>query len=183
MDFITVLKFVISELESKKIPYMLVGSVASSFYGDPRLTRDIDIVLELLPKHTMLLENIFLPKDFYIPPSEILRDEILNKGSFNLIHHQSGLKIDVVVKKVSPHSHEEFSRRQNHEITRQFFSYIASPEDVIIKKLQYYQEGGSHKHLTDCRSIINQIVIDETYLTKWIRILNLNTEWEKLNNF
>lgn len=180
MDFITVLKLVLSKFEEGNIPYMLVGSVASSFYGDPRLTRDIDIVIEVSPKDVIEFESLFSSNDFYIPPSEILRDEILNKGSFNLIHHQSGLKIDIVIKKLSPHGEEEFLRRQKHEILPQMFSCVASAEDIILKKLQYFQEGGSQKHLMDCRAILSQTKVDELYLKKWIKYLNLQKEWDLL---
>lgn len=181
MDFISLLKLLVGKLESVNIPYMLVGSVASSFYGDPRLTRDIDVVVELLPTHVSNFESIFSSNDFYVPPMEVLSDEVLNKRSFNLIHHETGLKIDVVIKKLAPHSIKEFSRRQKHQILPQLEGFIASPEDVIIKKLQYFQEGGSQKHLTDCRSILNQANVDLEYIEHWIHLLNLSDEWNVLS--
>ena len=181
MDFVHLLKFVIEKLAAAHIPYMLVGSVASSFYGDPRLTRDIDMVLELLPSHLTSFSQIFDPKDFYIPPHEIIRDEVLSKRSFNLIHHETGLKIDIMIKKPTPHGEEEFKRRQRHEILPGFNGYIASPEDVILKKLQFYREGGSPKHLVDCKAILSQSPLDNSYLDQWIEDLHLTKEWGLLD--
>lgn len=180
MDFIGLIKLVIDKLDSAKIPYMLVGSVASSFYGDPRLTRDIDMVLELLPSHIRSFHQLFDSKDFYVPPDEIIRDEVLNKRSFNLIHHETGLKIDIMVKKPTPHGEEEFQRRQKLEILPGFEGYIASPEDVILKKLQFYQEGRSPKHIADCKAILSQVSVDESYIVKWVTVLNLQKEWSLL---
>lgn len=183
MEFVSLLKLIIQKIESAGIPYMLVGSVASSFYGDPRLTRDIDLVLELHPMHLLKFSEVFQEDEFYIPPDEVVRDEVLNKRSFNLIHHETGFKIDIMIKKTSAHGQGEFLRRQMHEVLPGFEAYIASPEDIIIKKLQFYQEGGSQKHLIDCRAILSQSSLDNVYLDKWVKELNLHKEWDELSRY
>lgn len=182
MDFVGLLKVIIKKLESEQIPYMLVGSVASSYYGDPRLTRDIDLVVELYPEHILKFYQTFEVSEFYIPPEEVLRDEVLNRRSFNLIHHETGLKIDFMMRKVTAHAQEEFKRKQKLEILPGLNGYIATPEDVIIKKLQFYQEGGSQKHLTDSKSILSQVQIDFDYIERWIKTLRLEKEWRGLRN-
>lgn len=157
---------------------MIVGSVASSYYGDPRLTRDIDLVIELSPAHIKDFSAIFPESEFYVPPAEVLRDEALNRRSFNLIHRESGLKIDFIVRKKSPHAEAEFRRRKILEILPGLKAPIASPEDVILKKLQFHQQGQSSKHLEDCRAILSHIEIDENYMREWVANLNLQAEWE-----
>lgn len=82
-----------------------------------------------------------------------------------------------MIKKSTPHGEEEFGRRQKHEILPGFAAFIATPEDVIIKKLQYYQEGGSQKHITDCKAILSQHSLDNAYLARWIAALHLHDEW------
>lgn len=117
-----------------------------------------------------------------MPPSEILKDEIINRGQFNLIHHESGLKIDVMIRKQSPHAIEEFKRRKKLSFWKGFEAYVASPEDVIIKKLDFYRMGVSEKHITDIRGILANSTVDQEYLNRWIQILGLSQYWSKVSD-
>lgn len=159
---------------------MVVGSIASILYGEPRMTRDMDIVVELKSGSVRKLKAFFNEKEYYLPPDEIIFSEITARGQFNLLHHESGLKIDFIIRKDSPHSVEEFKRRRKMPFTVDFSAWVASPEDVILKKLSYYREGGSEKHLTDIRGIVAQTDIDENYLTRWISDLQLEKQWERV---
>ncbi len=170
----------IKKLEEQNIPYMVVGSVASMIYGEPRLTHDMDLVIDLLPKDALRLETLFPLEEFYCPPEEVLTAEIIHRGQFNLIHHESGLKIDLMVRKNSEHSICEFGRRRKAPFWQSNEVYIASPEDVIIKKLDYYREGGCEKYLTDVRGILAHTVVDESYLGVWVRKLGLSDEWKRV---
>lgn len=171
---------VLSRLEDARIPYMVVGSLSSIVYGEPRMTKDMDLVIDIPAQDADKFEFYFPQEGFYCPPSEILKDEIVHRGQFNLIHHQSGLKIDVIIRKQSPHSIEEFKRRNKISFWKGFEAYIASPEDVIIKKLDFYREGGSEKHLTDIRGILANSNIDDIYLNEWIKKLGLESYWNKI---
>lgn len=176
-EILEVFAGVLARLEQGGISYMVVGSVGSIIYGEPRMTKDMDIVVESRPEIAASFEELFPIEEFYCPPQEILRDEIVNHGQFNLIHHRSGMKIDVIVKACTAHAQSEFARRQKVEFWKDMNAFVATPEDIIIKKLQYYKEGGSDKHIRDIRGIIANHSLDKIYLDKWVAELKLQTEW------
>ncbi len=178
-DLWSVLRDAIGKLEKSSIEYMLVGSLASSSYGDPRLTRDVDLVVELKPSDTARLVQIFPEVEYYVPPAQVLSDEIQGRRQFNLIHLSSSLKLDFMVRKESPHGKEEFSRRRRFSIAPGLEVSVASPEDVILKKLEYFREGGSEKHLRDIQGILANQVVDRAYLEAWVERLALRGEWTR----
>jgi hypothetical protein len=171
----------ISEIfRSLGIPYLVTGSVASMAYGEPRLTNDIDVVADITFSHIPGLMTAF-PKEEYYIDEEIIKEAIGQIGQFNIIHPASGLKIDVIIKKDTPFDKNRFDR------TRQIYpgdysADFASPEDVIIKKMEYYKLGGSEKHLRDITGIfkISGESIDRNYISRWATELELNEIWEAL---
>lgn len=179
-DLLKTFRTVLEKLEGAKIDYMVVGSIASILYGETRMTRDMGLVVELKTNISNNLKSIFSESEFYLPPDEIISNEIASRGQFNLLHVESGLKVDFIVRKASPHSIEEFKRRKKMPFTKDFSAWLASPKDVIIKKLSYYREGGSDKHLTDIRGILLQTEIDQSYLTHWINELQLESYLKKV---
>lgn len=179
-NMIGVFTTVITKLESESIPYMVVGSVASMVYGEPRMTHDMDLVIDILPEDASKLQNLFPIKEFYCPPIEVLNSEIIERGQFNLIHQTTGIKIDLMIRKNSDHGKTEFDRRQKVPFWQGSEVFIATPEDVIIKKLSFYREGQSEKHLRDIRGILTETTIDKEYLNYWIQKLSLSSEWDKV---
>lgn len=179
-NLIDVFLSVIHKIESEKIPYMVVGSIASMVYGEPRMTHDLDLVVDILPKDAAKFETLFPLEEFYCPPLEVLSSEIIHRGQFNLMHHDSGLKIDIMIRKTSNHSIEEFNRKRQVPFWKGVYVCLASPEDIILKKLVFYREGGSEKHLKDIRGIMAETRLDETYIQEWIRELRLQTEYDKI---
>lgn len=175
-----VLRDVAMRLDQEKIPYFLVGSLASMYYGRPRFTKDVDLVVQLHPKMVFRFTEIFSIEEYYCPPQEILQDEVVRRGSFNLIHQSSGIKIDIVLFQDTEYHRSEFHRRAKVELMPQFEVCIAAPENIILKKLDYYREGGAEKHLTDIREILVGSTIDDDYLQLWIEKLSLKTEWAKI---
>jgi len=169
---------VLTRLEENSLPYMVVGSIASIVYGEPRMTKDMDIVVNTSPQDSLTFEKIFPMPEYYCPPKEVVIDEVIGRGQFNLIHPSSGLKIDIVIRKNNAHSVEEFNRRKRITLWQDFEAFIATPEDIIIKKLQFYEEGLSEKHLIDIRGILSQTTIDNKYLDSWITKLNLKDSWK-----
>lgn len=180
-DLISTFLEVTQKLEAAEIPYMIVGSVASMTYGEPRMTHDLDLVVQVLPKDASKFEQIFPSEQYYCPPEEIVKPEILGQGQFNLIHHDTGLKVDLVIRKGSEHAKTEFARRKRVPFFQGSDVFMASPEDVILKKLEYFREGGSQKHLRDVQGILAQTEIDESYLQGWISKLQLEAQWFQLN--
>jgi hypothetical protein len=164
-------------LDENQIPYMVVGSIASIVYGETRLTKDMDLVVDIPPAVIRNLATIFPTPEYYCPPLEVLQDEHLRRGQFNILHPASGLKVDFVFRKPTPHGEMEFSRRKQIELWPGLQVFIASPEDVIIKKLEYFKEGGSPKHLMDIRGILAITDLDRSYLEEWVTKLGLATEW------
>jgi hypothetical protein len=174
-----VLKDISSRLEGAKLSYFLVGSLAAMYYSRPRMTNDIDLVVEVKASDLKKFKELFKIEDYYCPPEEILRDEVLRQGSFNLIHQKSGLKVDIVLLKNTEFYQSEFVRRKKLLLAPELEVYIATPEDIIIKKLDYYREGGSEKHLSDIREIVAATALDQAYLQKWLAHFGLNQFWDK----
>jgi hypothetical protein len=179
-DIFSVFSEVTRRLESANVPYMVVGSVASMIYGEPRLTKDMDLVIDLLPAGARRLAELFPLDEFYCPPEEALSAELAERGQFNLIHHSTGIKVDLIVRKTTEHAVVEFSRRRREPLWEDYDAYIASPEDVIVKKLQHFRDGGSEKHLRDIRGILAHCELDDGYLQGWIRRLGLESEWGRI---
>jgi len=170
----------IHRLDQFGVPYMIVGSIAASYYGEPRLTKDLDIVLDVPTDKLSQFDHAFSEASFYVPPKDILADELTRRGRFNLIHLESGVKIDVVVRRNGLHAIEEFKRRQQVELWPGLKAYMASPEDVILKKLEYYREGQSQKHLTDIRGMMASWQLDRSYIESWVSRLGLGAEWNQV---
>ncbi len=178
-DVLEVFIEVLKRVEQAQIPYMVVGSVASAIYGEPRLTHDLDLVIDIQPNRATDLYKLFANSEFYCPPIDIIRCETKQRGQFNLIHQPSGYKIDIVIRKATDHGVEEFNRRKKVELWQDAAAFVASPEDVIIKKLQFYKEGSSEKHLRDIAGMMRNIKIDREYVDRWVSKLSLREEWMK----
>ena len=174
-----VLKDMVARLESRGIEYFLVGSLASMYYGQPRFTNDIDLVIAIKPAQLRTFMDLFPLEAYYCPPDEVLKDEVLRGGSFNLIHQESQIKVDVDLVKPTEFYVSEMKRRRRVSIAGDFEAYVASPEDIILKKLAFYRERGSEKHLADIRGVLAETEIDPSYLNAWITRMGLESEWEK----
>lgn len=170
---------VLERLEGNGITYMVVGSLSSIVYGEPRMTNHIDLVVDIPAAEAGKFAGLFPAERFHCPPAEILTAEIVGRGQFNLIHHETGLKIDLIVRKRSPHAVEEFARRRKVALLEGFEAYLASPEDVILKKLDFFREGGSRKHLADIRGILANTEVDDAYLKRWVKRLGLAAQWKR----
>ena len=175
------LKKIVDVFEDLQIPYLVTGAVASIAYGEPRLTNDIDIVADLKEEHVDGLVKAFPPDDFYID-EEMVRQAIQDHGQFNIIHPSSGLKVDVMIKKKTPHDKSRFERIRRIYPMETYQANFAAPEDVIIKKMEYYKEGGSDKHLRDIVGIlkISGESVDPNYIFEWAQRLGLFEIWDAI---
>ncbi|MBU0560328.1 MAG: hypothetical protein KJ799_11800 [Bacteroidetes bacterium] len=173
-----------TKLNKLNIQYMVTGSVASIVYGEPRLTHDIDIVLTLSLDKMDEFVNLFAINEFYCPPKEVLKIEILkeNRGHCNLIHHETGFKADIYFS-----GNDEFqlwALNNTKNITLEGLNLpIAPVEYVIIKKLEFYNEGKSQKHLKDIKSILanSSDHINFQLLEKFITQRALSQNWQLVN--
>jgi hypothetical protein len=179
MDLFDLLSKIVEVFEGLGIPYFVTGSVASMAYGEPRLTNDIDIVAGMGDHHIAALLVKFPSDEFYIS-EDMVREAVHRHGQFNIIHPASGLKVDVIIRKNTPFDDSRFNRMKRIQPSDLYHANFAAPEDVIIKKMEYYREGGSEKHLRDIAGIlkISNEAVDRSYISEWAKRLGLIDIWE-----
>jgi hypothetical protein len=150
------LKLFAAPLERANIDYVITGSIATILYAEPRLTHDIDIVIHLNIQDAKRIPVIFPEKEYYCPPEEIIIDEIKRpvRAQFNIIHHDSGFKADFFLLGNDPLHEWAFSNKRRMQIDNEYSVWLAPPEYVIIRKMQYFSEGGSDKHLRDIQNMV-----------------------------
>jgi len=174
-----VLKEVIGRLDAAKLPYMVTGSIAGNFYTIPRMTRDIDIVVELLERDVDRFILLF-EKDFYLEPRTV-RDAVMNQGMFNLIHDQFIIKIDFVVRKETPYRRREFSRRRKVTVEGQDIYFVA-PEDLILSKLPWAKDSRSEIQLSDVRNLLDSVKgLNRRYMARWARKLSVASLYREVS--
>lgn len=172
------LKYVIEVLERSRLDYMLVGSFASAYFGEPRQTFDIDIVIDLPRERIADLSAAFPPPQFYLSGSAM--DEAIRLGrQFNVIDFTSGYKIDFMLVRKDDWGRAQFARRQLNPLLSDQMAYTAAVEDVILGKLWYYEEGGSDKHLRDIAGIlrVHRQPVDHEYIERWVTVLGFQNAW------
>lgn len=172
------LKLVCQKLEQAHISYMLTGSLAANCYATPRMTRDIDIVIEILKTDVDTVYQIF-QEDFYVDKDQI-SEAIKYKNMFNIIHNDSVFKVDFIVRKDSLYRTTEFQRKRSIKIDDREI-WIVAPEDLIISKLLWAKDNFSAMHINDARNLVQTIKdIDNEYLMHWIKTLQLEQVYEKV---
>jgi hypothetical protein len=176
------LKIIANCFDSLKIPYFVTGAIASIAYGEARLTNDIDVVADIGERHISGLKKWFPVPDFYIS-EEAVREAIYHRDQFNIIHAASGLKVDVIMPKRTPFDKSRFKRIKRMRISEETEANFSSPEDVIIKKMDFYRKGGSEKHLRDITGIlkISGDTLDISYIGEWANRLGLDDIWKALH--
>lgn len=172
------LQHVTGVLERLRIPYLITGSTTCVFYGEPRYTNDIDVVLEIEAGAVTELCRAFPEDEFYVSEDAAV-SAAQRHGQFNLIHPRSGLKVDLIVSAGSAFDQSRYQRAQRLHPGPSFAAWFASPEDVILKKLEFFQRGGSDKHLRDIGGIlrVSGAKLDYGYLGDWAQRLGLSEEW------
>jgi hypothetical protein len=153
MEQRTLLLHAVEALESVGASYMVVGSYACIAYGEVRFTQDIDIVADFQFSQVNPFLSFFLTDDFYVSESA-MRDAIRNSFQFNVLHLQSGNKLDFILPRKDQWGSARILRARKTRLLPNRDVVTASPEDVIIGKLWYHAEGGSDKHLRDIAGIL-----------------------------
>jgi hypothetical protein len=172
---------IIQILNQLNIAYMLTGSVASSFYGEPRSTHDIDFVAVILPHDAKKLAKSFDPNRYYIS-EENIQEAIAQKTPFNLIDSHTGLKADFWPLKSDSFHQTCFDRRKKCKIFG-IDTYIATPEDLILTKLEWCKlSGGSEMQFKDALGIyeVQRKDLDLEYICKWSGHLGVKDLVDKL---
>lgn len=156
---------VINRINQIDIPYMLTGGIAAIFYGKPRLTHDFDLVVEIGTKKISKLIDSF--KDEFFVSAETIQKAIEDRSTFNLIHFDSGIKVDFWLIKEDEFDQKRFERRQKHSYSGREIVF-SSPEDIILIKLLWFKDSRIQKHLEDAIGIVEiQGDLDMSYVREW----------------
>ena len=173
----------VQRLGAAGFPYMVTGSVASMIYGEPRLTLDVDVVIELDAARAGALLAAFPEAEFYRPPLEVVRVEAAReaRGHFNLIHYATGMKADVYVAARDALHRWGLAHRRRIPLGEGEL-WVAPPEYVIVRKLEFWREGGSEKHLRDVRAMLAAgVALDRAFLEAELRARALEGAWHEVS--
>lgn len=181
MEQFELLHHVVSVLERLGLRYFVTGSMATIFFGEPRFTNDIDIVVDLPAGRIPELCAAFPAPDFYLS-EETAHRAVSRRGQFNIIHPSSGLKVDIMVPADSPFNRSRFTRMRRVKPAPDFDAAFSSPEDVILKKMESYREGGSEKHLRDIAGVlkISGERLDRAYIAEWADRMGTAEIWQEI---
>jgi hypothetical protein len=169
-----VLAYVVGALDAAGIPHMLVGSVASSFHGEPRTTQDIDLVIDPSAEQIDRLVGSIDRTRYYVDEGSA-RDALANHSSFNIIDTTTGGKIDLLVRRDRPFSRSEFDRRRAATLLDADV-FLATAEDVILAKLEWAGDPPSERQLRDVAAImrVQGSTLDDEYLDHWAAELGVS---------
>lgn len=171
-----IVRDVSARLDGADIGYMLTGSMAMNYYAQPRMTRDIDVVVALRPADSARIVQLFSP-DYYVSP-EAVDSSIAHASMFNLIHDESVIKVDCIVRKQTEYRLNEFNRRQRIKID-DFETWIVSKEDLILSKLFWAKDSHSELQLRDIRNLVST-GCDSAYIERWTAELGVVSLWQEI---
>lgn len=175
----SLLRTIVQLLDSIGIPYMVVGSFASTAHGEPRSTQDLDLVIDPTPEQLERLIAGFDSERFYLD-RDVARDALRRRGMFNVIEMSTAWKLDLVIRKARAFSLEEMQRRQVMPMLGLDVA-TATPEDTIIAKLEWAKQGASDRQLDDVAGIlrVRGPELDIAYVERWITELDLADQWQR----
>jgi hypothetical protein len=173
----------VAPLNRLEVTYMVTGALAAGMYGEARLTNDVDLVLALTEGDALRLHAEFDDSAFYVPPIEVIEIERRRSlyGHFNLIHYDTAFRADVYLAGEDPLHAWAFARRERVVVGGEPI-WVAPPEYVILRKLQYLRDGASDKHVQDIRAMLRTLAgrIDHDTLLATAQRLGLHAEWERI---
>lgn len=171
-----IVRDVSARLDGAGIGYMLTGSMAMNYYAQPRMTRDIDVVVALRPADAARVVELFSP-DYYVSREAVDRS-IAHQSLFNLIHNESVIKVDFIIRKQNEYRLNEFNRRQRIKI-QDFGTWIVSKEDLILSKLFWAKDSRSELQLRDVRNLV-ATGCDRAYIERWTAQLGVANLWKEI---
>jgi hypothetical protein len=179
MEQSELMRHVCTAFERLGIKYLVTGSQATIAFGEPRFTNDIDIVAAIETSQLEAFCSAFPDEEFYLS-RQAARDAIAQHHMFNIIHPASGLKIDVIIPRTSAFERSRFDRGVRVRVAEDFVATFASPEDVILKKLEFYKLGGSDRHLRDIAGVlkVRGDAVDRGYIAQFAGQLGVADIWQ-----
>ena len=176
LNELDIVRDISQRLDTAKIGYMLTGSMAMNYYAQPRMTRDIDIVIALRREDVDRVVKLFNP-DYYVS-REAVANSIAQQSLFNLIHNESVIKVDCIVCKQTEYRLNEFNCRQRIKI-QDFETWIVSKEDLILSKLFWARDSHSELQLRDVKNLVGT-GCDRAYIERWTAELDLANLWKEI---
>lgn len=167
-------------LDAAHVPYMVVGSVASSYHGEPRMTRDLDVVVDPTPDSLRVLVSRLQAAGLYADP-DAAASALSNRTQFNAIDPASGWKVDLIILGQRAFDRAEFARRTVAQLLRTKVQ-MATAEDVILAKLEWALAGESERQLRDVAAIlaVSGDGLDFDYLDGWAAQLGVTQLWDAI---
>jgi len=175
-----VLRAVLPILERIGIPYILTGGIAATLHGRPRFTQDIDIVID--PTKAQLLQLLDALDPNFAVNHDAAEDAYAGRDEFNAIHRTLIFKVDFWFSTGSAFDRSRFVRAQTLEVAPALIARVATPEDVIISKLLWLQQGATERSAADVRGIVRArgAQLDLAYLEEMVRGMELQAIWTSL---
>jgi hypothetical protein len=172
------LKRVVEKLEQAGIDYAICGSMAASFYGVERSTQDADIIIN--PTREQLTNFFKLLGDAYYVSNEAAMGDLMQRTMFNVIDIENAWKADLIIRKQTDFSAEEFHRKRKENLLGKDL-YILSPEDTVLSKLVWAKQSRSELQHQDIMKILDVWAgqLDMKYLNKWAKVLNVEDDLNK----
>jgi hypothetical protein len=173
--------------DSLAIPYLIGGSVASSVYGVPRATQDVDLVADIRSNHVNALTGM-LAGEFYVD-ADMIREALQRRSSFNVVHLATMFKADVFILQADSWAREEMKRARTEALDLpegRTLLRFASPEDILLHKLVWYKLGNqiSDRQWNDVLGIlkIQGEHLDQAYLDLWAPLLDVFALLQRARN-
>jgi hypothetical protein len=181
MEQSDLLLYVCRTFERLGIPYLVTGSQATIVFGEPRFTNDIDVVVDLAHEKLDALIGSFPADDYYLS-RDAAKDAVVRRSMFNVIHPASGLKLDIIVSGNTEFERNRFRRGRRIQVSPSDAVTFASPEDVILKKLEFYKIGGSDRHLRDIAGVlkVSGKSIDRGYIARFASQFGVEDIWTQV---
>jgi len=168
---LAVLGQVVGALRALGVAHMVSGSIAASYYVEPRMTRDLDIVVDLTPETAVGLADL-LASDFYCDGSALVR-AAQDRSMTNAIHTETLLKVDLIVRKDDAFHREEFSRRAAGRLGTVDVDLV-TPEDLVLAKLLWFEKSRSALQRADIIRLLRDLpALDRDYIQRWATRLGL----------
>jgi len=175
-------RLILHQLHLTGIEYMVTGAVAAIAYGEPRMTNDVDIVVRLGPGDAAKLVAAYAPSKYYTPPVEVIEEERLRPlhGHFNVIHHETALRGDFYVAGEDPLHDWAMARRHSEPLGGDDI-WFAPIEYVIVRKLEYFEQSGSDRHLRDIAGMlkVSAEYVDRVEIERMVEERGLGVLWER----
>jgi hypothetical protein len=173
-----VLSLAVSRLEAAGIEYLITGSFALAVYATPRMTRDIDVVIDCTSDQAARLAKAFQADSY--ASEDAAREAVVTGTMFNVVHNDTLMKVDFIVRKRDAYTDAQFARGRRVDLGG-FDARFIAPEDLVLAKLLWRRDSGSEQQLRDVRSVVAAVsTLDWTYLARWAERLGLSDDVDQL---